>query len=132
MIIKSDTVNGFNQLFADIKDYVELQGDYVKVAFVEKSTKLLATILFIIVALVLIMGVFFYLSFSLAYALAPGLGYIASFGIISGIYLILLVVVAVFRKSLILNPLLRWPNRIMQQPVIMPIRQMACGNWRKR
>ncbi len=107
MTIKSDTVNGFNQLFADIKDYVELQGDYVKVAFVEKSTKLLATILFIIVALVLIMGVFFYLSFSLAYALAPGLGYIASFGIISGIYLILLVVVAVFRKSLILNPLLR-------------------------
>jgi len=107
MTIKSDTVNSFNQLFADIKDYVELQGDYVKVSFVEKSTKLLATVLFIIVVLVLVMSVFFYLSFSLAYALAPSLGYIASFGIISGIYLILLVVVAIFRKSLILNPLLR-------------------------
>ncbi|MBP1637544.1 MAG: hypothetical protein H6Q18_333 [Bacteroidetes bacterium] len=107
MTNKSESVNSFTQLFSEVKDYVKLQGEYVKIELVEKMTKLIATLLFIIIALVLVMGLLFYLLFSLAYALAPSLGFIASFGIISGIYLVLLAVLMLFRKQLIVNPLLR-------------------------
>lgn len=37
----------------------------------------------------------------------PEIGFVASFAIIAGIYLILLVVMVAFRKIMIINPLLR-------------------------
>ena len=107
MTNKSGNISNFNQLFTDIKDYVKLQGDYVKIEFVEKITKILSLLLFILIVVVLAIGMLFYLLFSLAYILAPTVGFVISFGIIAGIYLVLLTVVLIFRKSLIVNPLLR-------------------------
>ncbi len=53
------------------------------------------------------MAILFYLLFALAYALAPTLGFIASYAIIAGIFFLILVIVLVFRKELIVNPLLK-------------------------
>ena len=107
MATKSGYINSFTQLFTEVKDYLKLQGDYVKIDIVEKITKILSMLLFILVVLVLAMGLLFYLLFSLAYILGPEIGFVASFAIIAGIYLVLLITMIVFRKSLIINPLLR-------------------------
>ena len=107
MATKSGYINSFTQLFTEVKDYMKLQDDYVKIDIVEKITKILSMLLFILVVLVLAMGLLFYLLFSLAYILGPEIGFVSSFAIIAGIYLILLVVIVAFRKSLIINPLLR-------------------------
>lgn len=104
---KTEANSGFQKLFTEVKDYVELRMDYLQVGMVEKLTKLISKMLVLFITIVLAMAVLFYLLFSLAYALAPTLGFISSFAVIAGIFLLLTVIVLAFRKSLIVNPILK-------------------------
>lgn len=106
MADKTDT-NGFQKLFIDVKDFVDLKIDYLQVGLVEKLTRLISKLLILIASIIFVMAILFYLLFALAYALAPTLGFIASFAIIAGIFFLLMVIVLVFRKGLIVNPLLK-------------------------
>jgi hypothetical protein len=108
-----EPVENFQQLYNDLKKYVELQTDYVKVEFVEKMTILVSTLLIIILVVVFVIAALFYLFFSLAYILLPLVGSLAiSFGIISGIYFILIGLLMLFRKRLIVNPLVRFLSKL--------------------
>lgn len=104
-----EPADNFQQLYDDVKKYVELQAEYVKVEFVEKLTILLSTLLIIGIILILIIAALFYLFFSLAYALQPIIGSLAvSFALISGIYVLLIVLFVAFRKQIVINPLVRF------------------------
>ena len=108
MAVKTDNSNnGFQQLFADVKEYVKLQTDYWQVGLVEKLTKLLSKLIIATISFVFIISMLFYLLFALAYALEPVLGFVASFVLIGVFFLILLLIIIVFRKQLIINPILR-------------------------
>jgi multisubunit Na+/H+ antiporter MnhB subunit len=107
MADKTDSNNGFQKLFIDVKDFVDLKIDYLQVGLVEKLTRLVAKLLISITSVIIVMAILFYLLFALAYALAPTLGFIASYAIIAGIFFLILVIVLVFRKELIVNPLLK-------------------------
>jgi len=101
--------DNFQQLYDDIKKYILLQTEYAKVEIIEKMTILLSTLLIIGLIIVLAIAVLFYLSFSLSYTLEPFFGSLAlSFAVISGIYVLLIVILLVFRKNLIINPLVRF------------------------
>lgn len=104
---KTENNNGFQKLFTDVKSFVELKADYVQVGLVEKLTKLVSKLLILFLSIVIGMAILFYLLLALAYALAPTLGFIASFAIIAGVFFILLAVVLLFRKSMIINPILK-------------------------
>ena len=86
-----------HQLIAEIKEYLELQRDLLKVEGVEKLT-----------ILILGGGALFYLLFALAYLLEPAIGLIGAFGIIGCVCLSILVVVVLLRKQLIINPIVRF------------------------
>ena len=108
-----EPTSNFQQLYSDVKKYVELQTEYVKVEFVEKLAILLSTLLIIALILILVIAALFYLFFSIAYALEPILGSLAlSFGIISGIYVVLIAVLFLFRKRLIISPLARFLSNL--------------------
>ena len=108
-----EPTENFQQLYNDIKKYVELQTDYIKVDFVEKLTILLSTLLIITLAIILAIAALFYLFFSLAYAIVPLVGSLAiSFCIISGIYLLLILLLFIFRKNLVVNPLVRFLSKL--------------------
>ena len=108
MTVKTDSSsNGFQQLFADVKEYVNLQSDYLQVGLVEKLTKLLSKLMIPLIAFVVFIGKLFYLLFSVPYGLAPGIGFVASFAIIGVFFIVLLLIVLSFRKQLIINPLLK-------------------------
>lgn len=108
-----EPVENFQQLYNDLKKYVELQADYVKVEFVEKMTILLSTLLIITLVIILAIAALFYLFFALAYALVPVVGSLAiSFCLITGIYLILIALLLMFRKKLIINPLVRFLSKL--------------------
>ena len=108
MAVKTDNSNnGFQQLFADVKEYVKLQTDYWQVGLVEKLTKLLSKLIIATISFVFVISMLFYLLFALAYALEPVLGFVASFVLIGVFFLILLLIIIVFRKQLIINPILR-------------------------
>ncbi|MHB9140250.1 MAG: phage holin family protein [Paludibacter sp.] len=108
MTAKTDNSNnGFQQFFAEIKEYVSLQTDYLQVGLVEKLTKLLSKLILALIGFVFVIGTLFFLLFSVAYALAPILGFVLSFAIIGVFFVFLLLVVVLLRKQLIVNPLLR-------------------------
>ena len=108
-----EPADNLQQLYDDVKKYVQLQTEYVKVEFVEKLTILLSTMLIICIVLILVIAALFYLFFSLAYALQPILGSLAiSFAIISGIYVALIILLLAFRKKLVINPLVRFLSNL--------------------
>lgn len=109
MTNNQDPTTNFQQLYIDVKKYVELQTEYLKVEFVEKLAILLSTLIIITIILVLVIAALFYLFFSLAYTLEPVLGSLAlSFGIISGVYVLLIAVFVSFRKQFVINPLVKF------------------------
>jgi len=105
--------DNFQQLYSDIKKYVELQSEYVKVEFVEKLTILLSTLLIIILLLILAICALFYTFFSLAYTLESVVGSLASsFAIISGLYVSLIIIFYILRKQLVINPLVKFLSNL--------------------
>jgi len=108
-----EPADNLQQLYDDVKKYVQLQTEYVKVEFVEKLTILLSTLLIIGLVLVLVIAALFYLFFSLAYTLQPVLGSLAvSFAIISGIYVFFIGLLMIFRKRIVINPLVRFLSNL--------------------
>ena len=97
------------QLFEECKKYILLQKEYMRLELVEKLTVLSSTCIMVVIAIILGMMALFYLSFSVAYILAPHVGGLTvSFAIITAFLLLLLAVVYVFRKQLIVRPLVRF------------------------
>ena len=108
-----EPADNFQQLYDDVKKYVELQTEYVKVEFVEKLTILLSTLLIIGIVMVLVIAALFYLFFSLAYALQPLFGSLAlSFALITCIYVLLIVLFMIYRKRIVINPLVRFLSNL--------------------
>jgi hypothetical protein len=117
MINKEESSDNFQQLYEDVKKYVELQTEYVKVEFVEKLTVLLSTLLIIALVLILVIIALFYLFFSAAYLLEPVLGSLSlSFGIISGVFVLLAVLLYLFRKQIIINPMVSFLSNLFLKP----------------
>lgn len=109
MMNTQDSSENIKQLYDEVKKYVFLQSEYIKVEFVEKLTILLSTLLIITLMIVLAVIALFYLFFSFAYALVPVVGSLSiSFSIIAGIYIILIGLLVLFRKSLVINPMVKF------------------------
>lgn len=109
MFAKEKNIDNLQQLFAEVKQYAELQKEYVKLHIVEKLTILISTLILVLVLAALGIIALFYLSFTLAYVLAPHVGGLtASYGIISGGIVLLILLIAAFRKRLIIQPLVNF------------------------
>lgn len=113
MANNAEPADNFQQLYDDVKKYIELQTEYVKVEFVEKLSILLSALLILGLIILLVVAALFYLFFSLAYALQPLLGSLAaSFAIISGVYVLLVILFVIFRKQIVINPLVRFLSNL--------------------
>ena len=109
MFANDKSIETLGQLFEECKKYILLQKEYMRLELVEKLTVLSSTCIMVVIAIILGMMALFYLSFSVAYILAPHVGGLTvSFAIITAFFLLLLAVVYVFRKQLIVRPLVRF------------------------
>ena len=109
MFANDKSIETLGQLFEECKKYILLQKEYMRLELVEKLTVLSSTCIMVVIAIILGMMALFYLSFSVAYILAPHVGGLTvSFAIITAFLLLLLAVVYVFRKQLIVRPLVRF------------------------
>ena len=109
MFANDKSIENLEQLFFQLKKYVLLQKEYVKLEFVEKLTILASAIIITTIAIILGMMALFYLSFSLAYIMAPYVGGLnISFAIITVVLLLLLAFIYLFRKLLIVRPLTKF------------------------
>ncbi len=109
MFADDKSIENFQQLFIEFKKYLILQKDYTRLELTEKLTILLSTLIMVLVLVILGMVALFYLLFALAYVLEPLVGgLMASFAIIAGINVLLMVLVIIFRKKLIIAPMVNF------------------------
>ena len=109
MFADDKSIENFQQLFFEFKKYLELQKEYTKLELTEKLTILFSTLIMVLVLIILGMVALFYLLFALAYVLEPLVGgLMASFAIIAGINVLLIALVIIFRKQLIISPMVNF------------------------
>ena len=105
--------NKYEELWAELKKYLTLQIDYAKLTAVEKLVVLLSAIAMVAVMLILGACVLFYLSFAVVFMLSDAIGSTwGAYLIVSGIFLVLMLVVYALRKKLILDPVSRFLTRL--------------------
>jgi len=99
------SIESFEQLFDQIRQYLKLHKDLALVKLTGKLSVLLSTLLLVIVLLILGAVALFYLFMALAYAIDSVIGSMAwSFAIIGGLALSLMALIAAFRRRLIIVP----------------------------
>lgn len=113
MFANDRSIDNLEALFKEVKKYVELQGQYIKLDLVEKLTVLLSTLILILILIILGMMALFYFSFMLVYALAPLVGsLIGGYAIIGGVVLLLAILIYRMRKQWIFQPMVHFLARL--------------------
>lgn len=103
----------YEELWSDVKKFLTLQYDYVKLSALEKMVLLLSAMALFAVMLLLSACVLFYLSFALVYMISDMLGCVwGAYLIVSAIFLILVVVTYAMRKKIIIDPVSRFLTKL--------------------
>lgn len=108
MLSSDKNVENIGQLVQLLKNYVELQKEYLKLDVIDKIVRLITALTLTIVLLLLGIAVLFYLSFACVYWLEPLTGTGLAFFIIAIFFLALLILVFLNRKTWIERPLVRF------------------------
>lgn len=109
MFADDKSIENFQQLFTEFRKYLELQKEYTKLELTEKLTILLSTLIMVLILLILSMVALFYALFALAYVLEPLVGgLMVSHAIIASINILLIGLVILFRKPLIISPMVNF------------------------
>lgn len=113
MFANDKSIDNLTELFKEVKKYLKLQGEYVKLDLVEKLTILLSTLALIFVLIILGTMAAFYLSFMLVYVLASATGsLVAGYAIIGGILILLAFIIYRLRQKLIFQPMVNFLARL--------------------
>ena len=113
MFANDKSIDNLTELFKEVKKYLKLQGEYVKLDLVEKLTILLSTLTLIFVLIKLGTMAAFYLSFMLVYVLASATGsLVAGYAIIGGILILLAFIIYRLRQKLIFQPMVNFLARL--------------------
>lgn len=113
MFANDKSIDNLTELFKEVKKYLKLQGEYVKLDLVEKLTILLPTLTLIFVLIILGTMAAFYLSFMLVYVLASATGsLVAGYAIIGGILILLAFIIYRLRQKLIFQPMVNFLARL--------------------
>lgn len=108
----SDTLEN---IFNDIKNYLELKKEYAKLNIIEK-TSMIGT--FVLIFCISIWAFFFasvYLSIALVFVLERAFNNIVpALFIVSGLNLLIIILLIIFRKPLFMNPLVRLISKLFK------------------
>jgi len=105
MLSSDKNVESIAQLVESVKNYVGLQGEYLKLDVIQKIVRLVTALTLTIVLLLLGIAFLFYLSFACVYWLEPLTGTAFAFFLVALFFLALLILVFLNRKAWIERPL---------------------------
>ena len=108
MLSSDKNVESIAQLVESVKNYVGLQGEYLKLDAIKKIVRLVTALTLTIVLLLLGIAFPFYLSFACVYWLEPLTGTALAFFLIALFFLALLILVFLNRRTWIERPLVRF------------------------
>jgi hypothetical protein len=108
MLSSDKNVESIVELVEALKEHVELQKEYLELNVIEKIVRLVTALTVAIVFVILGVAVLFYLSFAIVYWMAPLTGLALAFFLVALFFVSLLVLLCVFRKQWIEQPLVRF------------------------
>lgn len=110
--MKEKFTDEIKNLFAQSKDWIQLEIEYAKLTLAEKFTMLFAMLVIGAVCLLLGMVVLILFSFALVEVfkiiMAPALAYLATGGVIC----VLILCLYLFRRPVLLNPIARYITKL--------------------
>lgn len=103
----------YKSLWVRITELVKLYLANAKLTVTEKVARLMATVT--LCAIVFVLGVlaFFFLSIALIYWIASGTGTEWAYVIMGGFYLLLILILVIFKKQLIVNPICKFISQLL-------------------
>ena len=109
----TENENSFARLWGTVKKYLTFQIEYAKLTAAEKLTMIFGAVAlgFIFIMLATVIGLF--ASLSIAHMLADAVGIVWAFAIMSAFYLLLAVMLYIFRKQIILDPIARFLSKVI-------------------
>lgn len=105
--------DNFKRLLGIGRRYVTLQLDYARLTAAEKLTLLLATTAFYALVVIIGMATLFFISIGIGHWLAVTVAPYTAYLFVSAFYLVLSVVLIVFKRRLIFNPVARFISRLL-------------------
>lgn len=117
--------NGIRRVMDVLKRYVMLNIDYARLTAAEKLTVLLSTIAFSIAAGAIGTIVLIFLSIGVGHLLATTVAHTWAYLYVAGFYLVLFVLLFVFRRKLFIDPVCRFVTRLFVEPPKGPSNEVA-------
>jgi len=108
MLSSDKNVESIAQLVEELKGYIGLQKEYLKLDVIEKFVRLVTTLTLAIILVILGIAFLFHLSFAVVYWLEPLTGIAWAFFLIAMAFLALLIMVFLNRTAWIERPLVRF------------------------
>lgn len=107
-------IEGIQRLFLELKNYIELQKEYVKLDAAEKLTVVLAVALIVLVLVLLGSIILLFVTFGLAFQIGDALGNVPlGFFIVAGALLALALFFYLNRNKLVIQPVARFFTRLI-------------------
>lgn len=103
----------YQKLLSDTRAYLNTQYDLLRLGLLEKLSKVIGLILFALVVILLLFAVLVFGAVSLAFVLAQWIPLWASFLIIGGVFLVLLLLAVMFRKQWFISPVVATLSAIL-------------------
>lgn len=110
--MNENQTGNFKRLYSIALKFVTLQLDYARLSAAEKLTVLLSTIAFFALIVILGMITLVFISIGIGQWLAATIAPYTAYLFVSCFYLILLIVLVVFRKQIIFNPAARFISKL--------------------
>ena len=115
MFSNDRNIETIGQLVEALKQYIGLQREYLKLDVIEKVVRLITAITLTVVLSLLVLIFLIYLSFAAAYALAPFVGTAWAFVIVAAVYLVIFLLVLIFRKRWIERPVVKFLASLLME-----------------
>lgn len=115
MFSNDRNIETIGELLSAFKHYIGLQQEYVKLDVIDKVVVLVKACVIAVIVSALLCFILIFLSFAAAAALSPVVGEVASWLIVAGCYVVLLVLTVVFRRQWIERPLVSFLASILLQ-----------------
>ena len=108
MLSSDKNVESIVELVDALKEHVELQKEYLELNVIEKVVRLVTALTVAVIFVILGVAILFYLSFAIVYWIAPLTGLAMAFFLVSMFLVSLLILLCIFRKRWIEQPLVRF------------------------
>lgn len=115
MFSNDNNIESIAQLVEEIKKYVTLKSEYMRLDAVDKIVRLLTVVAMTFIIVILLLAALIFLSFSIAFTIAPVTGKIGAFAIVGGSYILLLLLLVINKKAWIEKPLVRFLASLLME-----------------